>query len=199
MIRCADVREAISARLDGEDPGLDPMVVADHLAGCTTCAAWEVSAREVTRAVRVHDADSVPDLTAAVLHSILVERAATAAPPSLIRLALALVAIAQAFIALPALVGDDLGATVHVAHEQAAWGLALAAALALAAWKPERAAAFLPLLAIFVGCLAVLATVDVIAGRVAPTSELPHVMAAVGVGLLWLEAHPGSLKVRVAR
>jgi predicted anti-sigma-YlaC factor YlaD len=110
--------------------------------------------------------------------------------PVVIRLTLALIALSQILIAVPALAGNDLGAPMHVAHEQGAWGLAMAAALGLAAWRPSRAAALLPLLSVFVACLFVLTIGDVVAGRVAPSAELPHLMAGVGLALLWLESHP---------
>ncbi len=110
--------------------------------------------------------------------------------PSLIRLALFLVAAAQVIIAVPALFGDDLGATIHVAHEQGAWGLALAAGMAFGAWRPTRATAMLPVLSVFVVCLGFMTALDISAGRVAPSAEAPHLMAAFGLVLLWLESHP---------
>jgi predicted anti-sigma-YlaC factor YlaD len=112
--------------------------------------------------------------------------------PGVIRLSLLLVALTQLLAALPALFGDDLGATIHVAHEQGAWGLALAAGLALGAWQPTRASALLPLLGVFVGCLGLMAALDIASGRVAPTAEVPHLMVAIGVGLLWLASHPAA-------
>jgi predicted anti-sigma-YlaC factor YlaD len=48
----------------------------------------------------------------------------------------------------------------------------------------------IPVLAVFVVCLGVMTSMDVAAGRVAPSAELPHLMAAVGLVLVWLEAHP---------
>jgi predicted anti-sigma-YlaC factor YlaD len=190
---CERCREAISARIDGEPSGLTEAELGRHLAGCAACRRWEQAAVGATRAVRLRRAEAVPDLTAGIVRAIAApppRRAASAPTPAVIRVTLALVAVAQLFIAAPALVGRDLGATVHVAHEQGAWGLALAAALALAAWRPSRATALLPFLAVFVVSMGVLSLTDVLAGRVTPGAELPHLMAAVGLVLLWLEAHP---------
>ena len=50
--------------------------------------------------------------------------------------------------------------------------------------------ALLPFLGVFIVTMATLTTLDVAAGRVAPTAELPHLMAALGLVLLWLETHP---------
>jgi len=110
--------------------------------------------------------------------------------PVVIRLSLALTAVAQLIVAVPALTGNDRGATIHIAHEQAAWGIALAVALAVAAWRPSRAAALVPFLVVFVACLSALTISDIAAGRVAPSAELPHLMAGIGLALLWLECHP---------
>jgi len=156
----------------------------------------------MTRVLRVYPAPALPDLTVSVLAAIAAERdefAAAVLPsaavrertaPGVIRLTLALVAAAQVLIAAPALLGNDLGAPVHVAHEQGAWGLALAVGFAFAAWQPLKAGALIPILAAFVACMAVLGFADVGAGRAAPAGELPHVMSVLGLSLLWLEAHP---------
>ena len=191
-MNCERCREAISARIDGEPSVAGQGELRRHLAGCAECRRWEQAAIGVTRAIRLHPAEAVPDLTPGILRAVTGRRgsAATVATPNVIRVTLALVAVAQLFIAAPALVGRDLGATVHVAHEQGAWGLALAAALALAAWRPSRAGALQPFLAVFVVAMGVLSLSDVAAGRVTPGAELPHLMSAVGLALLWLEAHP---------
>lgn len=198
MFGCEDYREAISARIDGEDGGVAEGTLARHLADCSACRAFETAALAATRRARLRPAEAVPDLTGPILAGI------TASPrlaptPSVVRLTLALVAAAQAVGAIPALVGNDSGATLHVAHEQGAWGLALAAALALAAWRPARATALLPFLAVFVVTMSALTLADVVGGRVAPTAELPHLMAALGLVLLWLETHPPAALVPAAR
>ncbi|HEY2429842.1 MAG TPA: zf-HC2 domain-containing protein [Acidimicrobiales bacterium] len=197
---CERFRLAISARIDGEDPGVGEGELSRHLAGCAACRAWEASALGVTRGLRLRPAEKIPDLASPIMAAIAAERHRLRPPvtrtddtggaPAVIRLTLALIAAAQVVIAIPALTGNDLGAPVHVAHEQGSWGLALAAALAMAAWRPSRAAALAPLLAVFVGCLAALTIGDIVAGRVAPGVELPHLLAGFGLALLWLESHP---------
>jgi predicted anti-sigma-YlaC factor YlaD len=196
---CERYREAISARIDGEESGVADIVLARHLTECAACLGWETAALRATRVARLRPAEAVPDLTSSIMAAIAAQPVpvrpvaagwADENVPTVIRLTLALVAFAQIIIAAPALVGNDLGATVHVAHEQGAWGLALAAGLGLAAWRPARASALLPLLAVFVASMFALTLSDVVAGRIAPSAELPHLMAAVGLALLWLETHP---------
>jgi predicted anti-sigma-YlaC factor YlaD len=224
---CDRYREALSARLDGEDLGMPASALDEHLRGCRGCRTWADRAMAATRSMRLHTADPVPDLTGPIMAVIATRPAPPAAAggrvarwlagpvgaaqpphaqpphaqppharpspseaPSLVRLALFLVAAAQVIIAVPALFGDDLGATIHVAHEQGAWGLALAAGMAFGAWRPARATAMLPVLSVFVACLGLMTALDVSAGRVAPSAEAPHLMAAFGLVLLWLESHP---------
>jgi predicted anti-sigma-YlaC factor YlaD len=189
MVGCEGYRDAISARIDGEDPGMAEGVLARHLADCGPCRSYERAALAATRRARLRAAEPVPDLSVAILGAIAATRRAVPTPP-VIRLTLALVAVAQACSAVPALAGNDSGATLHIAHEQAAWGIALAAGLAFAAWRPARAGALLPFLVVFVSTMASLTLADVAAGRVAPAAELPHAMAALGLVLLWLETHP---------
>ncbi len=180
---CDMAREALSARLDGEAVSFEG--VHEHLAACAACRAWEARAVALTRTMRIAPAESVPDLTGPILAKI-----EAASHRKVIQLVLGIVAVAQALAAVPAVAGNELGATVHVAHEQAAWGLALAAALGFAAWKPARAAAVLPILTVFVLCLALMTGIDVAAGRVSLVAEAPHTMTVFGLALLWLELHP---------
>ena len=57
---------AVSALLDGEDPGCPAGELERHLAGCPTCRAWAHSAGQVTRRARLQ-ATRVPDLTDSIL------------------------------------------------------------------------------------------------------------------------------------
>jgi len=197
---CGRYQAALSALADGEDLGMAEARLRIHVAGCADCQTWAVQAAAVTRRVRIRPAEAVPDLTAAIVAALsaagppAASRASRHRPglpvpsPNLLRGTLALIALAQVAVALPALLGNDLGAPLHVAHEDGAWTLALAAALALGAWRPARAAASLPILAVFVGCLSLLTFVDIVGGRTTPAAELPHLMTALGLGLLWLES-----------
>jgi predicted anti-sigma-YlaC factor YlaD len=203
---CEQYREAISAGLDGEDTGVPADLVARHLARCPSCRVLAERMGQVARAARLYPAEAVPDLTEVILGAVAADPAPGIAArrrrpaaaiagdgggaPGIIRFALLLVAAAQVLAAVPALFGDDLGATIHVAHEQGAWGVGLAAGLAFAAWRPPRAGALVPLLGAFVACLGLMTALDIAAGRVVPSAEVPHLMAAVGLALVWLESRP---------
>jgi len=121
-------------------------------------------------------------------------------PPALgvARLGLVMVAVAQLAMAVPALLGDDAGAPVHVAHEQGAWALALAVGLLVAARQPSRASALLPVVIALVAGLALTMTLDVAAGRTRAAAEAPHGLALFGLGFLLLLAR-GESSLRSGR
>ncbi len=75
-MRCDRIREALSARIDGEDPGLPDGECDAHLGGCADCRAWQQRAYVLTRRVRLGCTLLDHDLSAAVL------AAAAAAPAS---------------------------------------------------------------------------------------------------------------------
>jgi anaerobic selenocysteine-containing dehydrogenase len=61
------IRDALSARLDGEDPGVDEAALYGHLAGCAKCRAFAHDADALHRRVRLEPAPAIPDLAPAVL------------------------------------------------------------------------------------------------------------------------------------
>jgi predicted anti-sigma-YlaC factor YlaD len=66
---CEDVRTALSARLDGEEPGLSDDLVDAHRTGCPGCQAWLDGARRVVRVVRTME-QRVPDLTESTMRAV---------------------------------------------------------------------------------------------------------------------------------
>lgn len=190
---CDDVRAALSARLDGEDPQAAPVVLEAHLLGCPGCRAWSARAEEVTRLVRLQ-AVEVPDLTAPVLAAVAAEeRAAEQARAAarrgrrqVLRVAVAVAAVAQLAIALPILLAGT-GASVdpHTSREMASFDVALAVGFVLAAWRPERARAFVPVALVLAVCLAGTSVVDIANSTTALVHEVGHLAAVVQAGLLW--------------
>jgi predicted anti-sigma-YlaC factor YlaD len=72
-VDCERAREAISALVDGEDPGVLLAAVDAHVDRCPGCRAWHDGVTALARRTRVAPADAVPDLT---------ERIVAAAPPA---------------------------------------------------------------------------------------------------------------------
>ncbi|HVQ92149.1 MAG TPA: zf-HC2 domain-containing protein [Mycobacteriales bacterium] len=194
---CAQYREALSARLDGEPLGLPDGALDRHLSTCAGCTAWAAAATRATRLVRLAPAPDVPDLSARILAAAGVDESGRRPVPvgrraglsrwlgrrvtGGLRVALALVGLAQAAIGWPALAlgMDTMQAPMHVAHESGAWNLALAVALLVVARRPRYAPGLLPLLAAFVAVLTVVTLPDVVAGYV-PASRLAGHLLFVG-------------------
>jgi predicted anti-sigma-YlaC factor YlaD len=190
-MRCDTFREAISARLDGESPGLDDDTIDTHLDSCEACAAWSEELATLHRMVRVREAEVVPDLTAAILGTqpAPARRSPLGEVISPARWALFVVALTQLVLAAPALLlGEDTGASVHVARELGSFDVALAIGLLVAAWQPARAWGLLPVIAALGLVMAGTAVVDVARGTASGFGEVHHVLDVAGLVLLWLVA-----------
>ncbi len=182
-MRCEEVPEVLSAFLDGELDLSGSAPLQEHLADCAACAALEHEWLALHRMVRLHPAEPVPDLTAAVLARVHPPRPGHR---QWVRFTLACVALTQIVLGLPALVlGDDTGATVHVARHVGSLTVAVAIGLLYAAWRPVRAFGMLPV----VGALAVLsmltAVIDTVDGHAGALAESQHLFEVVGLLLLW--------------
>jgi predicted anti-sigma-YlaC factor YlaD len=205
MASCPTVREALSARLDGEPLGLPAAVLDQHLAACPACAEWADAAASVTRRLRLAAAPEVPDLTAAVLTALPRElpgvgaAARTRLADAAVRLLLLAVAVAQAGLAWPALASGaaSMSAPVHMAHETGAWNLAVAAAFLAVAAAPRLAAGGLPFLATFAALLVPVTLADLAAGHVHADRALAHLLLLAGVVLVATVAWRGRRR-RVA-
>jgi predicted anti-sigma-YlaC factor YlaD len=187
-MRCDTFREALSARLDGESPGLDDATIDTHLDTCEACGAWAEELATLHRMVRVREAEVVPDLTAAILGTqpAPVRRSPLNEMISPARWALFVVALTQLVLAAPALVlGEDSGATVHVARELGSFDVALAIGLLVAAWQPARAWGLLPVIAALGLVMAGTAVVDVARGTATGFGEAHHALDLAGLALLW--------------
>jgi predicted anti-sigma-YlaC factor YlaD len=187
---CRRVQEAISARIDGEDPGLGPERIDAHLASCPACRAFAASAAAVHRQVRVQPAEPIPDLAEAILRAAT-PPAAPVAPvaPEWPRYVLLVVALTQLLIAIPALIlGDQAGATVHLAHELGSWDAALAAAWLVVCWSPRRASGFLPFTLALTAVMLGTGLLDVASGRTPLPSESHHILDIAGLAMVWVLA-----------
>jgi predicted anti-sigma-YlaC factor YlaD len=197
-MRCHDCRIAISARLDGEDPGRPAAAIEIHLQGCEACRRFAEDAEALHRSVRLAPAAPMPDLTPTILHAVgrevgrdRHERERTLG----LRVCLALIGLLQIAVALPALIlGDDAGLPVHTARHIGSFTAALAVGFLFVAWRPERAAGLLPVASALVAFVIGTTVVDVVTGHTAAFSESSHVTEVVGLVVTWLLARPDPLR-----
>ena len=194
LMRCDEYREAISARLDDE---LVPerwieSHTDEHLAACAACRTWSRTVTAQHRLLRVQPADPVPDLTARILAS-LPARSRPRAVREWARYALLTVALTQLVLALPALLlGEDAGASIHVARELGSFDVALAVGLLWAAWQPRRASGLLPMAAALAGTMALTAALDISHGAAPALGEAHHIHDLAGVAFLYLLHRPSE-------
>lgn len=197
-VDCTCYREALSARLDGEPPGLPSEELDDHLARCAGCRLFETRVAALNRAVRLAPAE-VPDLGDAIAERLSGEPA-PAVRERAIRWSLGLVALLQLSVALPALSGGVPGLDAHAARHVGAFALAVAAGFAYVAWRPRAASGLLPVVAVLVGAVLTTATVDVVRGVEPALVELAdHTPELIGLVLVWLLARSTPAGVLAAR
>jgi predicted anti-sigma-YlaC factor YlaD len=199
---CLQIRHAISARLDGEAPGLDEAAVYAHLAGCRDCREFAHDIERLHRTVRLTPAPAIPDLTPGILTAIGEERAAAAREPDTndaLRWILLAIALAQIAVAIPALLfGTDASLPVHTARHIGSFDVALGVGFLYAAWKPSRIPGLLPVVAALVVCLVGSSLLDVASGNTAALGEAQHVLDVVGLAVVWLLSRPDPRAARYA-
>jgi predicted anti-sigma-YlaC factor YlaD len=187
-MECDRAREAISARIDGEDPGVPDGALDAHLAGCEACWGWQQRAHVVTRRARLGGPFLDHDLTGLVLGAV---------PPATarrrlrlgLRAALLAASLAQLAITVPLLMlGHDPEAGTHAAHELGSFDLALAIAFAVGAVRPALSAGLAWTCAIAAAGLAGTAIADLIGGQAIGADEAQHLIAIAGALLLIWQA-----------
>jgi predicted anti-sigma-YlaC factor YlaD len=191
-MECDRAREAISARIDGEDPGVPDGALDAHLAGCAACRDWQQRAHVMTRRARLGGTFLDRDLTGRVL-------AAIPPVPARRRLRLALrgallaAALGQLAVTVPLLIlGHDHDAGTHAAHELGSFDLALAIAFAVGAIRPALSAGLAWTCGIAAAGLAGTAIADLIGGQTLGADEAQHLIAVAGAVLLIWQGRVGG-------
>jgi predicted anti-sigma-YlaC factor YlaD len=205
-MRCTRFREAISARIDGEEPGLPAEEIDAHVAACQDCRSWASSA--ASPALRALVAPAEPVTIDPALLARLVRPTGSAAPAragllSTVewRVVLALIGLAQVALAWPGGFLDGGHASIHLAHELTAWDMGLAVGFLVVAWRPARAWGMLPLVGVLVAAMVVTTGLDLASGHALLGREAVHALALAGLGCVWALARRAprrSVVVRVA-
>jgi predicted anti-sigma-YlaC factor YlaD len=194
-------REALSARMDGEDDeAVAPAVLDAHLARCGACQQWQEQAFAATRMVRLWPLHSVPQPAERLL-------AGFAAPPrrslrgllTRRRLVFTLRVLLGGFGAAQFVLGIAQAANAatahvhaagHVFHESAAWNVAIGAGFAWIATRRGTPAGALPMLTAFVALLALLSANDLLAGAVETSRLVSHGFVLAGYAIVVALSRP---------
>lgn len=187
-MECVRWQEAISARADGEDPGVEGALLDAHLARCPSCRVFAASVEGSRRRLSLHVATPMPDLSRRVAKAnALFDRASKW---SIVRALLVVVAAEITITAVPALLLGEGETDAHDARHLGAFSIAYAVALLVAAVRPARARTVLPVAAMLAGALMVTAVADIASGTIPLVNEASHLPELISVVLVWLLSMP---------
>lgn len=183
--------EALSAMADGEDPGIAPKLVERHVKTCASCRAFEADLAATRPAMRLTEAEPVPDVSARVAKANAV--ADRSSRWVLIRVMLGLVAAQIVVLSTPILIfGDSSGGSPHGGRHLGAFSLAYAVGLVAVFLRPARARTMLPVAQVLCAAIALSTIVDVLDGSVGASNEVVHLPEAISLVLVWTLAVPSS-------
>jgi predicted anti-sigma-YlaC factor YlaD len=177
-MKCEQIREMLSAQLDGEERAGESVTTDAHLRGCPDCRQWLDDAAAVTRLVRTRVVtEPSPDLSDAVLAAAPQRRQGPRLVGAL-RLLLGVLSAVQillgvAQIAAAARSPHPHGAD-HLWHESAAWNVAVGAGFLWIALRRGRPVGMLPTLTAFIGVLILLTVNDMMVSTVDLDRVLSH-------------------------
>ncbi|MFF5231913.1 zf-HC2 domain-containing protein [Dactylosporangium sp. NPDC000521] len=213
-------REALSARMDGEDEPVAPALVDAHVAQCGACRQWQQDAFTVTRLARLQPLRTTPIPAERLLAGFSERPPAKPSPRSLSRpsprssvgpssrgwsffrrsrLVYALRVLLGAFGAAQFLLGIAQAANAatvhvhqagHVFHESAAWNVAIGAGFAWIATRRATPAGALPMLTAFVALLALLSANDLLTGAVETARLVSHGFVLAGYAIVVALSRP---------
>jgi len=193
-VECSVVREALSARLDGEREPIPSRRVDEHLETCGQCRDWYYQARALTGQLRDLAGQNRPAMT--VVNKTSTEPASPRRrlPGDWRRWALATVGVVQIAIALLQAAGLAFGVSgshgahgpalgAHLLNESTAWSVAIGVAMVVAAIRPLAAAGLSAVLLVFTVFLTGYVVADSLAGTVTAARILSHLPVLLGTAL----------------
>ena len=197
-VGCATCREALSARLDGQDDPGERAEVDAHLAGCADCRWWLEQATALNRMARISTVGPGPGISDEVLAAAPGKGRRRIADG--LRVVLGALGFAQFVLGMVQLsafsaLHDHLGLSgavdsSHLWHESAAWNVAIGAGFGWIAVRRTRPAGLMPLLTAFVVLLTLVSAGDLWQGQVDQTRLLSHVLVIVGYLVLLALSRP---------
>jgi RNA polymerase sigma-70 factor (ECF subfamily) len=202
-MRCDVVREALSARLDGERPEVLAQQVDAHLESCRGCRTWLIGAAAQTRRFASIEPGDGPDLVDRIMASIDDDSAARhgwmrAVRSRYARWGLIAVGAFQVGIAAAQIGGINFGMVSHhmhgamsgehLLHESTAWLLALGVAMIAAGIWPVMAIGVAAISGAYSLALMGYVAADALDGQVTATRVASHVPLLLGLAFAVLVA-----------
>lgn len=196
-VNCGRVQAALSARHDGEEPGLPDETLEAHLSGCASCREFATVLDDPDGSLRAVRREPVsvarraagghrPDLAAQI--TSLAAREDRAGVWWVLRLLLALVALGYLAMAVPELVFAADPHHAHLARHLGAFETAYAVGLLFVAARPAKARAMVPFTVALAAVMGVAMVVDLAGGHAFPLGETTHLLELAGLVLVWLLA-----------
>lgn len=184
MKTCADWKEAISSRADGQNLDFDctDSDIDEHVAICSDCASFAAFVPKLKRR-GMREASAQPDLSRFITKSVQLNDGRSCWAVS--RAVLATCALEILFFSF-----KDLFSSAHDSRHLGAFSASVGIAFLMVALRPTRARMMLPVTVILGLTLVLGAIFDVIGGRVPLLTEARHVPELISVWMIWLLAKP---------
>jgi RNA polymerase sigma-70 factor (ECF subfamily) len=213
-MRCEVVREALSARLDGESAHVPTQRVDAHLDSCRACRAWLIEAAAQTRRLASMATRPAPDLAERIMTArgdgpaARYRRLPRGLGSLTWRCALVAVGVFQVAVAVAQISGVDFGMVsasghgattgMHLLHESTAWLLASGLAMIAAGVWTVVAVGVAAVLGAFSIALLGYVAVDAYSGQVTAARIASHapVLAGLMFALLVTRERAGAQKRR---
>jgi predicted anti-sigma-YlaC factor YlaD len=186
---CETWQSAISARLDGEDPGVEPRMLDAHLTTCVACREFAATASAGRRAAHLQPAPDITDVSRDVVRvTAMADRAARSWGVRLLLFVMAAVIVGFAMKDL--ISGHETATAEHAARHLGAFTVAYGAGLLVVVVRPARARTVLPVSMVLAGALAITSLIDILEHKVPLVDETIHIPELASVLLVWLLAVP---------
>ncbi|RFS80968.1 hypothetical protein D0T12_34420 [Actinomadura spongiicola] len=187
-MRCQRAREAISASIDDQDPGVGTYELLTHVNGCTACGDWLNRVVDLNRELRATPPSPAPDLTDRIMLNLNERRPRSRRPLRVLQVLLATIAACQIVVGcLMVVVPMRLlheGGLTHDLREVGAFNLAFGVGFLTAALRPRLVWGVLPVVTFGAVMLTGTALEDLRTGEVVTLREAHHSLLLAGCVVL---------------
>lgn len=182
------LRDEISARADGEDPGVSDAEIEQHLATCSSCREFAETTDALRRRLMMVEPPRVRDRSREMVESI--GRDERRRSSTVIRSLLAGCALVMIAVSVPNFFSGE--ATEHSLRHIAAFRLAYGAGLLGVVARPARARTMFHVSVVLVIALVSTTVVDLFTGDLELLPESLHLVQVLTALLLWRLTRPDA-------